>query len=71
MFDIQHSFADGSPKNKRPLGHGDHVTETTAVGHDSRVFVDEQSPDAYRALSAATEAVKGVAAAGLDRTPSS
>ncbi|GHF13164.1 carboxymuconolactone decarboxylase family protein [Streptomyces spiralis] len=44
------------------------MTETTAVGRGGRVFVDKQSPEAYRALAATAEAVKGVAAAaGLDR----
>ncbi|MEU0598189.1 carboxymuconolactone decarboxylase family protein [Streptomyces sp. NPDC006393] len=44
------------------------MTETTAVGPGSRVFVDKQSPEAYRALAATAETVKGVAAAaGLDR----
>ncbi|MEU1056970.1 carboxymuconolactone decarboxylase family protein, partial [Streptomyces sp. NPDC005876] len=44
------------------------MTETTAVGTGDRVFIDKQHPDAYRALAATAEAVKGVAAAaGLDR----
>lgn len=44
------------------------MTQTTATATDRRVFVDKQSPDAYRALTATAEAVRGVAAAaGLDR----
>jgi AhpD family alkylhydroperoxidase len=44
------------------------MTETTAVRSRDRVFIDKQHPDAYRALAATAETVKGVAAAaGLDR----
>jgi AhpD family alkylhydroperoxidase len=44
------------------------VTQTAAEATDRRVFVDKQSPEAYRALLATGEAVKDVAqAAGLDR----
>lgn len=44
------------------------MTQTAAEATDRRVFVDKQSPDAYRALVATAEAVRGVAAAaGLDR----
>lgn len=44
------------------------MTEPAAETTDRRVFVDRQSPDAYRALSATAEAVRNVAAdAGLDR----
>jgi AhpD family alkylhydroperoxidase len=44
------------------------VTQTAAEATDRRVFVDKQNPEAYRALLATGEAVKGVAqAAGLDR----
>ncbi|WP_107061855.1 carboxymuconolactone decarboxylase family protein [Streptomyces cellulosae] len=45
-----------------------HVTDTAAAATGVRVFVDKQSPEAYRALTATAEAVRGVAAAaGLDR----
>jgi AhpD family alkylhydroperoxidase len=44
------------------------VTDTAAAATGVRVFVDKQSPEAYRALTATAEAVRGVAAAaGLDR----
>ncbi|WP_151477334.1 carboxymuconolactone decarboxylase family protein [Streptomyces albicerus] len=44
------------------------MTQTAAATTEGRVFVDKQSPDAYRALTATAEAVRGVAAeAGLDR----
>ncbi|WP_258054510.1 carboxymuconolactone decarboxylase family protein [Streptomyces sp. Ru71] len=40
----------------------------TTVATGGRVYVDKQSPDAYRALTATAEAVRAVAAqAGLDR----
>ncbi|MGN9794578.1 carboxymuconolactone decarboxylase family protein [Streptomyces sp. OZ13] len=45
-----------------------HVAETSAPETGGRVFIDRQSPDAYRALTATAEAVKNVAArSGLDR----
>jgi AhpD family alkylhydroperoxidase len=45
-----------------------HVTDTAAASTGVRVFVDKQSPEAYHALTATAEAVRGVAAAaGLDR----
>jgi AhpD family alkylhydroperoxidase len=45
-----------------------HVTDTAAAATGVRVFVDKQSPEAYHALTATAEAVRGVAAAaGLDR----
>lgn len=44
------------------------MTETAAPRSGNRIFIDKQSPDAYRALVATAETVKGVAAAaGLDR----
>ncbi|WP_248844253.1 carboxymuconolactone decarboxylase family protein [Streptomyces hirsutus] len=44
------------------------MTEQATETAERRVFVDQQSPDAYRALSATAEAVRKVAAdAGLDR----
>lgn len=44
------------------------MTETAAAAGGVRVFVDKQSPEAYHALTATAEAVRGVsAAAGLDR----
>ncbi|MER6979143.1 carboxymuconolactone decarboxylase family protein [Streptomyces carpinensis] len=46
------------------------MTDTAAVtpGIGNRVFIDKQSPDAYHALTATAETVKGTAAAaGLDR----
>ncbi|MGW0337759.1 carboxymuconolactone decarboxylase family protein, partial [Streptomyces sp. NPDC003011] len=44
------------------------MTDTAAAATGVRVFVDKQSPEAYRALNATAEAVRGVAAAaGLDR----
>ncbi|CAM5389102.1 carboxymuconolactone decarboxylase family protein [Streptomyces griseomycini] len=43
-------------------------TQTPGAADGRRVFVDKQSPDAYEALRATAEAVRGVAAAaGLDR----
>jgi AhpD family alkylhydroperoxidase len=43
--------------------------DTPQGADERRVFVDKQSPDAYTALRATAEAVRGVAdAAGLDRT---
>ncbi|MER5640589.1 carboxymuconolactone decarboxylase family protein [Kitasatospora sp. NPDC002227] len=43
-------------------------SEAAAAPTHPRVFVDKQSPQAYRALLATAEAVRGVAAeAGLDR----
>jgi AhpD family alkylhydroperoxidase len=43
------------------------MTDTAARAGD-RIYIDKQSPDAYRALAATAETVKGVAAAaGLDR----
>ncbi|MEV6164405.1 carboxymuconolactone decarboxylase family protein [Streptomyces sp. NPDC052052] len=45
------------------------MTETAVAATSGRVFIDKQSPKAYRALTATAEAVRGVAAeAGLDRT---
>jgi AhpD family alkylhydroperoxidase len=45
-----------------------HVAETSATETGGRIFIDRQSPDAYRALTATAEAVKNVAAeSGLDR----
>ncbi|MFJ9683041.1 carboxymuconolactone decarboxylase family protein [Streptomyces sp. NPDC101194] len=45
------------------------MTETAVAATGGRVFVDKQSPEAYRALTSTAEAVRGVAAeAGLDRT---
>ncbi|MFF5896915.1 carboxymuconolactone decarboxylase family protein [Streptomyces argenteolus] len=42
---------------------------TDAVHGDKRVYIDKQSPQAYRALAATAEAARTVAAeAGLDRT---
>ncbi|MFE7959554.1 carboxymuconolactone decarboxylase family protein [Streptomyces sp. NPDC057413] len=44
------------------------MAETVTATPGRRVFVDKQSPDAYRALTATAEAVCAVAAeAGLDR----
>jgi AhpD family alkylhydroperoxidase len=44
------------------------MTQTPVRTDDRRVFVDKQSPEAYKALRAAADAVRGVAAAaGLDR----
>ncbi|MGP3737700.1 carboxymuconolactone decarboxylase family protein (plasmid) [Streptomyces sp. GDS52] len=44
------------------------MTQTAAETTDQRVFVDKQSPAAYRALASTAEAVRKVAAdAGLDR----
>jgi AhpD family alkylhydroperoxidase len=44
------------------------VTDTAASAPGGRVFVDKQSPEAYRALTATAEAVRKTAAsAGLDR----
>jgi AhpD family alkylhydroperoxidase len=44
------------------------VTEAAPATTGRRVFVDKQSPEAYHALTATAEAVRGVAAAaGLDR----
>lgn len=44
------------------------MAETVTATTGRRVFVDKQSPDAYRALTATAEAVRAVAAeAGLDR----
>lgn len=44
------------------------MSETAPTTTRARVFVDKQSPSAYRALSATAEAVRAVAAgAGLDR----
>ncbi|MFJ9610295.1 carboxymuconolactone decarboxylase family protein [Kitasatospora sp. NPDC101176] len=44
------------------------MSEVTTVSADRRVFIDKQSPQAYRALLAAAEAARAVAAdAGLDR----
>nr|WP_127892036.1 carboxymuconolactone decarboxylase family protein [Streptomyces sp. S10(2018)] len=43
--------------------------DTAGSTGERRVFIDKQSPDAYTALRATAEAVRGVAAAaGLDRT---
>lgn len=43
--------------------------DTAGSTGDRRVFIDKQSPEAYTALRATAEAVRGVAAAaGLDRT---
>ncbi|MFD7463243.1 carboxymuconolactone decarboxylase family protein [Streptomyces tendae] len=43
--------------------------DTAGSSTERRVFIDKQSPEAYTALRAAAEAVRGVAAAaGLDRT---
>ncbi|MET8663612.1 carboxymuconolactone decarboxylase family protein [Streptomyces tendae] len=43
--------------------------DTAGSTTERRVFIDKQSPEAYTALRAAAEAVRGVAAAaGLDRT---
>ncbi|MBQ0964179.1 MULTISPECIES: carboxymuconolactone decarboxylase family protein [Streptomyces] len=43
--------------------------ETAGSTGERRVFIDKQSPEAYTALRATAEAVRGVAAAaGLDRT---
>ncbi|MFB7499074.1 carboxymuconolactone decarboxylase family protein [Streptomyces sp. NPDC056161] len=45
------------------------MTETAAAATDRRVYVDKQSPGAYRALTATAEAVRDAAAeAGLERT---
>lgn len=45
---------------------------STGSTGERRVFVDKQSPEAYAALRATAEAVRGVAeAAGLDRWTSS
>ncbi|MEV6805679.1 carboxymuconolactone decarboxylase family protein [Streptomyces sp. NPDC051132] len=44
------------------------MAETVTATTGGRVFVDKQSPDAYRALTATAEAVRATAAdAGLDR----
>ncbi|MGJ3562200.1 carboxymuconolactone decarboxylase family protein [Streptomyces sp. INA 01156] len=44
------------------------MTQTAVETTDQRVFVDKQSPAAYRALASTAEAVRKVAAdAGLDR----
>ncbi|MFF0156223.1 carboxymuconolactone decarboxylase family protein [Streptomyces sp. NPDC005263] len=44
------------------------MTDTAPATTGRRVFVDKQSPEAYRALTATGEAVRGVAAAaGLER----
>ncbi|MBC7267877.1 MAG: carboxymuconolactone decarboxylase family protein [Streptomyces sp.] len=44
------------------------MTGTAAASTGKRVYVDKQSPDAYRALIATSEAVREVAArSGLDR----
>ncbi|MFG3129804.1 carboxymuconolactone decarboxylase family protein [Streptomyces tendae] len=43
--------------------------DTAGSTRERRVFIDKQSPEAYAALRATAEAVRGVAAAaGLDRT---
>ncbi|MEU8926118.1 carboxymuconolactone decarboxylase family protein [Kitasatospora sp. NPDC048545] len=44
------------------------MSDVTVVPADRRVFIDKQSPQAYKALVAAAEATREVAAeAGLDR----
>ncbi|GAA2542286.1 MULTISPECIES: carboxymuconolactone decarboxylase family protein [Streptomyces] len=44
------------------------MTQTPRAADERRVFVDRQSPDAYKALRATAETVRDVAAAaGLDR----
>ncbi|MEU9046329.1 MULTISPECIES: carboxymuconolactone decarboxylase family protein [unclassified Kitasatospora] len=44
------------------------MSDVTVVPTDRRVFIDKQSPQAYKALVAAAEAAREVAAeAGLDR----
>ncbi|MFD8750055.1 carboxymuconolactone decarboxylase family protein [Kitasatospora sp. NPDC059577] len=44
------------------------MSDVTVVPTDRRVFIDKQSPQAYKALVAAAEATREVAAeAGLDR----
>ncbi|MEV2216060.1 carboxymuconolactone decarboxylase family protein [Streptomyces sp. NPDC050997] len=44
------------------------MTDTAPATTGRRVFVDKQSPEAYQALTATAETVRGVAAAaGLDR----
>ncbi|MFF2744292.1 carboxymuconolactone decarboxylase family protein [Kitasatospora sp. NPDC058048] len=44
------------------------MSDVTVVPTDRRVFIDKQSPQAYKALLAAAEAAREVAAeAGLDR----
>ncbi|MFI8454885.1 carboxymuconolactone decarboxylase family protein [Kitasatospora sp. NPDC085464] len=44
------------------------MSDVTVVPADRRVFIDKQSPQAYKALVAAAEAAREVAAeAGLDR----
>lgn len=53
---------------ERDRDEGVHVTRTPGTADERRVFVDQQSPDAYKALRATAKAVRDVAAAaGLDR----
>lgn len=45
------------------------MSDTTAVRTDRRIFIDKQSPRAYKAMRAAAETVRAVATeAGLDRS---